>query len=269
MDTMLSKALREFTTGPLSQLIVNLGGQEGDQWEEELKKFLRKEPCWSNGQVAQVTQPKPTPSILELVSTVVVSATTSKFVAKTAFVVNTKHNAPVKISAVWDNFIEWFLSGSGKTEDPISEQTLRYHKLLKAAHDLPLKEGEQSIIPELGGKAKAETTLSEMFSLMEKQKNGEDGVLLNNGYANIFYIRDQNGVLRAVSVRWYNDGWYVYANSVGDPDRWRGGFQVFSHLSLQGDNSVLLNSVPQSSTSEPPARTTDIVQSGGSAPAQA
>ena len=25
MDTMLSKALREFTTGPLNQLIVNLG----------------------------------------------------------------------------------------------------------------------------------------------------------------------------------------------------------------------------------------------------
>ena len=262
MDTTLSKALREFTTGPLSQLIVNLGGQEGDQWEEELKKFLRKEPCWSNGKDRQVTQPKPTPSILELVSTVVVSATTSKFVAKTAFVVNTKCNAKVLISAVWDNFTSWFLSGDGKTEDPESEQKLRYHKLRKSSVDGP-------IITELGGESKAETTLSEMFSLMEKQKNGEDGVLLNNGYANIFYIRDQNGVLRAVSVRWYNDGWYVYANSVGDPDRWRGGFQVFSHLSLQGDNSVLLNSVPQSSTSEPPARTTDIVQSGGSAPAQA
>ena len=240
---MLSKALREFITGPLNQLIVNLGGQEGDQWEEELKKFLRKEPCWSNGQVAQVTQPKPTPSILELVSTVVVSATTSKFVAKTAFVVNTKHNAPVKISAVWDNFTEWFLSGSGKTEDPISEQTLRYHKLLKAAHDLPLKEGEQSIIPELGGKAKAETTLSEMFSLMEKQKNGEDGVLLNNGYANIFYIRDQNGVLRAVGVYWVVGGWRVFAHSVEDPYGCSDGLRMFSR------NSVLESSEPVSAAS--------------------
>ncbi len=70
MDTMLSKALRKFTTGPLNQLIVNLGGQDGSQWEEELKQFLRKEPCWTKGQVTQVAEPKPTPSILELVSTV-------------------------------------------------------------------------------------------------------------------------------------------------------------------------------------------------------
>ena len=228
---MLSKALREFTTGPLNQLIVNLGGQEGDQWEEELKKFLRKEPCWSNGQVAQVTQPKTKPSILELVSTVVVSATTSKFVAKTAFVVNTKRNAPVKISGVWDNFTAWFLSGTGKTEDPITEQALRYHKLRQASVDGP-------IIQELGGEAKAETTLSEMFSLMEKQKNGEDGVLLNNGWVNIFYIRDQNGVLRAVRVFWDGGGWSVNAHSVEDQSRWDGGDQVFSR------NSVIESSEP-------------------------
>jgi len=221
MNTMLSKALREFTTGPLNQLIVNLGGQEGDQWEEELKKFLRKEPCWSNGQVAQAAEPKPTPSILELVSTVVVSATTSKFVAKEKFVVNTKRNAPVKISAVWDNFTSWFLSGDGKTEDPISEQTLRYHKLRKYSVDGP-------IITELGGEEKSETTLTEMFSLMEKQKNGEDGVLLNNGYANIFYTRDQNGVFRAVGVVWHGDGWYVGAGSVESPFGWGGSRQVFS-----------------------------------------
>lgn len=231
MNTVLSKALREFITGPLNQLIVNLGGQEGDQWEGELKKFLRKEPCWSNGQVAQVTQPKPTPSILELVSTVVVSATTSKFVAKEKFVVNTKRNAPVKISAVWDNFTSWFLSGDSKIEDPISEQTLRYRKLRKSSVDGP-------IITELGGEEKSETTLTEMFSLMEKQKNGEDGVLLNNGYANIFYIRDQNGVLRAVFVRWGDDGWGVGAYSVGNPSRWRVGRQVFSR------NSVLESSEP-------------------------
>ena len=231
MDTMLSKALREFTTGPLNQLIVNLGSQEGDQWEEELKKFLRKEPCWSNGQVAQVTQPKTKPSILELVSTIVVSATTAKLVAKEKFVINTKRNAPVKISYLGDNFKAWFLNGDGKTEDPISEQTLRYHKLRQSSVDGP-------IIAELGGEAKAETTLSEMFSLMEKQKHGEDGVLLNNGWANIFYIKGSAGVLRAVAVYWDDGRWRVCARSVGHSNGWLGGDLVFSR------NSALESSEP-------------------------
>jgi hypothetical protein len=163
--------------------------------------------------------------ILELVSTVVVRATTSKFVAKDKFVVNTKRNANVKIPAVWENFTTWFLSDEGLTEDPITETTLRYHKLRKSSVDGP-------IITELGGEAKAETTLSEMFSLMAGQKNGEDGVLLNNGYANIFYIKDQKGVLRTVYVFWYDGGWFVNASSVESPDRWYDGSLVFSRNSV-------------------------------------
>ncbi len=228
---MLSKALREFTTGPLNQLIVNLGGQDGDQWEQQLKQFLRKEPCWTNGQVTQVAEPKPTPSILELVSTIVVNATTGKLVAKEKFVRDTGRKAKVKISYLGDNFTSWFLNGDGKTEDPISEQTLRYHKLRQSSVDGP-------IIAELGGAEKSETTLSEMFSLMEKQGKGEDGVLLNNGYANIFYIKDLAGVLRTVRVDWGGVGWYVYAYSVEHPDRWYDGSQVFSR------NSVLESSEP-------------------------
>lgn len=225
MDTMLSKALREFITGPLNQLIVNLGGQDGDQWEQQLKQFLRKEPCWTNGQVTQVAEPKPTPSILELVSTIVVNATTGKLVAKEKFVRDTGRKAKVKISYLGDNFTSWFLNGDGKTEDPISEQTLRYHKLRQSSVDGP-------IIAELGGAEKSETTLSEMFSLMEKQGKGEDGVLLNNGYANIFYIKDGAGVLRTVGVGWDDGGWDVYAYSVVDPGRWGGGCRVFSRNSV-------------------------------------
>ncbi len=45
-ETMLFKALREFTTGLLNQLLVNLAGQEGQMWLDEFKKFLRREQCW-------------------------------------------------------------------------------------------------------------------------------------------------------------------------------------------------------------------------------
>ena len=182
-------------------------------------------------EVTQAVEPKTAPSILEFISTVVVCTTSSPFVAKDEFVVNTKRNAKVLISYLGDNFKAWFLNGDGKTEDPISEHVLRYAKLRKASVDGP-------IITELGGEAKAETTLSEMFSLMVGQKNGEDGVLLNNGYANIFYIKDQNGVLRTVYVYWNDDGWDVDAYSVEDSSRWDAGYQVFSRNVLKSSETL-------------------------------
>src|SRR3989344_2010685 len=227
MDTVLSKALREFTTGPLNQLIVNISGQDGSQWEEELKKFLRKEPCWSNDNVAQIPNTKPRTDIFELVSTVVIPATSGTFVAKAKFVLDIRPEAKVQISGLGDNFKAWF---GDKVEDPITKQALRYAKLRKSSVDMP-------IITELGGEEKSETTLTEMFFLMGKQKRGEDGCLLNNGWANIFYIRDQN-VLRTVYVYWSGDGWDVSAFPVGGPARWGVGRHVFSR------NSDLLPSEP-------------------------
>lgn len=171
-------------------------------------------------QILALAIPKPK-GLLDLFGTVEVPATTEKFVAKKHFVKNTSKKARVKISYLGDNFTAWFLK---KIEKPIAGTTLRCHKLKKYSVDRP-------IIVELGGEAKAETTLTEMFSLIEKQANGESGALLTNGYANIFYVRDVSAVLRAVNVRWSDDGWYLKASSVLDPDRWNEGFQLFSRNS--------------------------------------
>jgi hypothetical protein len=224
MDPVLRVALRKHNE--LRQQLDNvLLGDNGDKWEKEFKNFLAQRPCWSNGQVMQVPQPKTKSSIFEHVPTVVISATTGKFVAKDKFVVNTSHNAPVKISAVGVNFTDSFLLGDGKIEDPISEQKLRYQKLCKESVD-------GLIITELGGEAKAETTLSEMFSLMENQSNGEYGVLLTNRKVNIFYIRNQRGFLSAVYVLWYKGGWSVEERGVGFLYSWHNGNQVFSRNSV-------------------------------------
>jgi hypothetical protein len=156
--------------------------------------------------------------LLDWVGTVMVSATTKKFRARANFLL--KQDGGI-CSYFGDNFRRWFLEGDGKTEDPISEQTLRYAKLRKASVD-------GSIIEELGGEDKALTTLSEMFSLMEKQRNGKAGALLTDGYANIFYIRDQSGVLRTVNVRWRGGGWGVRAREVSIPVAWNADYYVFS-----------------------------------------
>lgn len=159
--------------------------------------------------------------ILKFLGTVDILASTKKFVAKEKFVRDNGHKTKVKISYLCDNFTLWFLSGDSKIEDPMSVHMLRYYKLRKSSMNV-------SIITELSVEELVETTLSESFSLMEKQGKGEDGILLNNSCNNIFYIRDQNGVLRTVIVRWDGEGWVVFASSVEHMVIWADGIRVFS-----------------------------------------
>ena len=161
------------------------------------------------------------PNLLELISTMTIPARREKFIASNYFIIDAGEKTKVKISYLGDNFRTNFLN---KTEEISLENTLRYHKLLKRSVDKP-------IIAELGGKEKAETTLTEMFALMEKQGSGESGELLTNGYSNIFYIRDSAGALWAVRCDWDDDGWHVAAGSVEDPLKWHGGRRVFSRNS--------------------------------------
>jgi len=201
-------ASKNFTIGQLNSVVKKLGG------EEATRRFLQ-----GKLKVVEAEEIKNTP--LESLNTVVVSATKKKFAVKKKFIVDISNKAKVKISYLGSNFREWFLD---KVEEPIEETELRYSRLKERSVDEP-------IIAELGGEAKAETSLTEIFSLIEMQKNGEGGALLNDGYANIFYARDINGVLRAVGVCWFGGGWYVGALLVEDPGRWIVGYRVFSRNS--------------------------------------
>ena len=70
-----------------------------------------------------------------------VAATTTLFVARDRFVVNTGKKAPVKISYLGDNFKDWFLR---KEEQAFEGSTLKYGKLSRSSVDGP-------ILKELGG----------------------------------------------------------------------------------------------------------------------
>ena len=161
--------------------------------------------------------------LLELVGTTKIPATAGRFVVSEKFVRDTSQNAPVKIGFIGSNFSKWFF---GKVEEPQEETELRYQKLRKSSRDIP-------IINELGGEEKAETSLTEIYAIMDRQKSGEKGVLLTDGHANIFYARDINGILRAVDVFWddWRGLWHVRADGVGSPDGWSGGSRVFSRNS--------------------------------------
>src|SRR6185295_1308945 len=99
-------------------------------------------------------------------------ATTDRFVVDDKFVVNTNTDAAVRIRHVDSDFQCWF---GGKTEEPMPESKLDSYDLCCDSRDKP-------ILAALSGPEQAETTLAQMYSLMEKQRNGEEGVLLNNSY---------------------------------------------------------------------------------------
>ncbi len=178
---------------------------EGKVTTENLQKFLGN----PSGFV------KENPNLLTLTGTIKVRLA-RKFIARKFF---TMENASVAIAYVGENFAASFLRKTEERAD--SEISLRYHTLARASVDGP-------IIAELGGEAKAETTLAEIAALMTKQAHGEPGALLTNGYANIFYVRNAVGVVCAVDLYWCSDGWIVGARSVAGPNAWNAGCRVFS-----------------------------------------
>lgn len=160
--------------------------------------------------------------LLKRTARTTIMVATEPFIVRDCLVVDTSRKALVKISYVGDNIEKWFF---GKTEEPFAQTDICYYELLKDSVDEP-------IITELGGKEKVAVTLAEIYSLMRNQRNGDKGILLNNGSANIFYVRDVNCALRAVCVRWLDDGWDLSAHSVEDPSRWLAGDRVFSRNSF-------------------------------------
>lgn len=143
-------------------------------------------------------------SVERVEGTVTVPATAESFVVKERLVLG---DSP---RVVWlgDNFQGWFAS---KTEESMVETELCYARITGPWVDDPTP-------AELG--ENVETTLAQAWQLLKLQPNGQEGVLLNNGWANVFYIRDAGGTLRGVHVIWHGDGWHVDAYSVGDLREW-------------------------------------------------
>lgn len=143
-----------------------------------------------------------------------VSAIGMEVVAARAFDTENDH-----IAFVNDAFRLNFLD---KVEKAIEPATLVVYRLEKPALD-------REIRAELGMDHE-ETTLAHLYELLSKQSEGERGPLLTNGYANIFYMRGNDGNLWAVYACWnvVVHGWHIYAFSVESPHKWVDGFQVVS-----------------------------------------
>jgi hypothetical protein len=212
MAAQVAGDLYESITGQLFEIGRQLRQPNGYPFSPEALKAHLQDAIEGrlNGAVARVKK------LLELVTTASVGAIKS-FKSADNFKVDTK-KAATRIYYLGDNFEKHF----GRKEEGASEAVeIKVYKLLEWSLDAP-------IITELADKC--EITLGQFFSLLSKQGKGESGPLLTDGWANIAYIRDDEGILWAVDAFWRADrgGWIVGAHSVERPDRWYDGRRVLS-----------------------------------------
>jgi len=190
--------LKDFTRGQLDAALMKIGQDVGMGTKEGIEAFLR-------GELAVKVV-----GLLRQLTTVSVVGT-EKFVA-------TEHLAQANIGWMSENFREFF---SGTVEEGVKNATIAVHNLARASLDAPIMAG-------LGDRV--EIHLCQFFALIAKQSKGEAGPLLVNGYANIAYIKGNDGNFWAVDARWDSvyGCWRVDAGSVGDPCEWSAGSRVLS-----------------------------------------
>ena len=155
------------------------------------------------------------PKILEKVAEIKIPAI-RRFNASKKFKIDPPYGR-VQIYSLQDSFKNIFLN---KIEDPIASSSLKIYKNLVPFPD------QETIIAEIGDSN--ETTLGQLYYLMSLQPRGEEGRLLTNGTANIFYIRSISKDLECVVVNWFGSGWNLGAYSITCTHcTWHAGRQIF------------------------------------------
>lgn len=122
-----------------------------------------------------------------------------------------------------DNFKNWIVSELLE-EIPAFSVNLASYKLTKNMYDKEIRAeiGEDDV-------RTPNEALAIIFSNIAKQPNGEAGDFLNNGYANIQYVRLKNGEVVAVFAPWFSDDreWSLDACRL-DGSGWREDNRVFA-----------------------------------------
>ena len=154
--------------------------------------------------------------LLTLGATVRLKGSNAPFVASEHFVF-CMDDKKVMVSYIEGGFPKWLMP---KTEQPVGATTLRCYELQRDAPD-------DDIFAALGGEQHCESTLTEVFMLMQEQNHGQEGVLATNGFGNHFYIRDTAGVLRMVGVHWCDGGWFVEGDRIRGEAWWPVKDRVF------------------------------------------
>lgn len=134
---------------------------------------------------------------------------------------DSKLGVKIYIGGNFDNWIKPELS----EKIPAFNGNLASYKLTKNMYDSEIRSeiGEDQVFT-------PDEAMAIVFTIISKQPNGETGDFLNTGYANILYVRLQNGEVVSMGVSWYSGDreWRLNSNRLDEDGRWLGGGRVFS-----------------------------------------
>ena len=126
---------------------------------------------------------------------------------------------------IWKNFTDKILSVT-KTVKSLPVLAIYSFDLAVAATDTEIR----NELPQGHVWQDASAFCGYLVGIIQRQANGEEeGILLNNGYANIFYVVGKNSEVFVVRVSWDSDyrEWSVGACLLG-VRLWRAGRRAFS-----------------------------------------
>lgn len=191
----------------LQVLLDRCTGPEWHEWIPELARFNNRHECWA---------PDSKPPVLELLDVVSVPARES-FDASKHFRPGCDNPGGVRIKTFGDAcHVDWDRSGDDfvarfipKIEESVRASNLLIYRTTQEIDNYPDDNlFDFSDVPVLSEMRRNTLTyLSDIWALLEKQPNGEDGVL---GMCGVFFVHDRENFLWRLEVFW-DEGWGLMA----------------------------------------------------------
>lgn len=199
-------------------------GRDGRGWDSGLLEMALDNDCYF-GEILDILQGRASivfHKILEDVKdTFLLLPIVERFDVSKYFDSGRRHSIGVNISSRDEWFCERFLNKSVEkfTGSKLSYGTLKYDYLF------------YKIVYQFGGEKKIETSLVELWRLLERQPNGEKGELLTNGRSNVFFGYDQCGMFGVIICVWEGYGWKIFSSLLEKPYYLDKGARIFFPIS--------------------------------------
>jgi len=213
--------------GLVQDVALKLSSDDGDQWVSPLKQFLRKEPCWNDQSVKQ-SETVLTNRLKKLdIGNVPVAAMSRMKTADCLKKGITYRDGDL------DNWLSDYIPAIGGGSlggfELTDKNGTTYRQM---AESLLQTTGSDESLKKLLKERGHTFHLEQVADLIRRTKAGEKTGLLDNGYANLLFVEDENGEVFGLHAFWRDYwlglGWCVHVYRFVLDFGWLAGLRFFS-----------------------------------------